>query len=179
MTLSPRLPPMTDNLTDEEMLEIAKAATQGEWKAFDHYCGRDPETAGEYANVRLIGLGQFETLAEVRHGSDDIEGDVDANAKHIATFNPARVIALLGRLKASEELHDERNLFDGEEAMAFADLDAQIEELTARAIAAEAALQWIAKHDNHGLTDGSAATRVCLDAIVQRAKGALTPSQEA
>lgn len=60
-------------------------ATPGPWFVFDHYCGRDPATAGEeYAATRLIGLGQFDTIAEVRMGSEDVAGDVDANARLIA-----------------------------------------------------------------------------------------------
>jgi hypothetical protein len=58
--------------------------TEGPWQVFPHYCGTNPDLAGEYARTRLIGLGQFETVAEVRHGSDDIAGDVDANAHLIA-----------------------------------------------------------------------------------------------
>lgn len=35
------------------------------------------------------------------------------------------------------------------------------------------ALEWIANHDNIFLTDGSAATRACIDALIARAKSAL------
>lgn len=62
--------------------------TAGDWRVFDHYCGRDPVTAGEYANTRLIGLSQFHTIAEVRHGSTDVSGDVDANAQLLASAKP-------------------------------------------------------------------------------------------
>lgn len=68
----------------EAKSEKVEAHTPGPWLVFDHYCGRDPETAGEYAGTRLIGLGQYDTIAEVRQGSDDVPGDVDANARLIA-----------------------------------------------------------------------------------------------
>lgn len=61
-----------------------QAHTPGPWHVFDHFCGRDPEIAGEYADTRLVGLGQFSTIAEVRQGHDEIAGDVDANARLIA-----------------------------------------------------------------------------------------------
>jgi hypothetical protein len=38
-------------------------------------------------------------------------------------------------------------------------------------------LEWIANHRNDGLTDGSAATRACLDEIVNLAAAAITPTQ--
>jgi hypothetical protein len=68
--------------------------TEGPWQVFPHYCGTNPDLAGEYARTRLIGLGQFETVAEVRHGSDDIAGDVDANA-HLIAAAPCLYEALL------------------------------------------------------------------------------------
>lgn len=38
----------------------------------------------------------------------------------------------------------------------------------------EEGVRWIASHDNFGLTDGSGATRKCIDALVQRAASLLT-----
>ena len=93
---------MTDSLSD-----IVVKATPGEWKVFDHYCGRDPETAGEeYASTRLIGLGQFDTIAEVRMGSDDVDGDFEANAQLIALAPTLAALVLEAReaLELTESL---------------------------------------------------------------------------
>jgi hypothetical protein len=93
---------MTNSLAD-----IVVKATPGEWKVFDHYCGRDPETAGEeYANTRLIGLGQFDTIAEVRMGSDDVEGDFEANAELFAKAKSLATLVLEAR-KMLKSIHDE------------------------------------------------------------------------
>lgn len=75
--------------------------TPGPWLVFDHYCGRDPKTAGEYANHRIVGIGQFDTVAEVRHGHDEIEGDVDANA-HLISAAPELYSACVRLLEAQD-----------------------------------------------------------------------------
>jgi hypothetical protein len=86
-----------------ELKRLAEAATPGPWGAFDHYCGRDPETAGQYAQSRLVGPGRFDTVAEVRQGNDDILGSVDANAAFIAAANPAAVLSLLDLIARQQE----------------------------------------------------------------------------
>lgn len=69
-----------------------RAHTPGPWAAFPYYCER-----GDGEEHRLIGLGQFDTIADVRMGSDDVPGDLEANARLIA--------AAPELLDALDELH--------------------------------------------------------------------------
>jgi hypothetical protein len=56
--------------------------TPGPWAVFPHYCKDDPNSI--YAQTWLIGLGQYDTIAEVRPGHDEFDGQNDANARLIA-----------------------------------------------------------------------------------------------
>lgn len=57
--------------------------TPGPWDVFPHYCKNDPDP-GPYGETLLIGKGQFDTLAEVRPGSDEYGTEYQANARLIA-----------------------------------------------------------------------------------------------
>ena len=73
--------------------EAAEAATQGGWITSDN------------SHIYSAGL---QLLAVAQHCRDK-----EANAKHIATANPATVIALLDRLEAAEfELLKARNMIE-------------------------------------------------------------------
>ncbi|MAG25059.1 hypothetical protein CMI47_05705 [Candidatus Pacearchaeota archaeon] len=72
---------------------VAKEAhTPGPWAVFPYYYER-----GDGEEHRLIGLGQFDTIADVRMGSDDVPGDLEANACLIAAA-PELLEALEGLL---------------------------------------------------------------------------------
>lgn len=55
---------------------LAERASKGPFKSFPHYSGT-PE-------MFLVGVGQFETIADVRRGDGDIEGDMEATAALLA-----------------------------------------------------------------------------------------------
>lgn len=142
---------MASELTVEQLLEIARAATPGTWMEIETESSVDLCAVEDDEYVwRTTGWGDIGTeegkppVAIVLQVFDEQEGThtpLNANARYITTFSPATVISLLERLKASEERHDERDMFDAESEAAFKDLDARIEELTSRATAAEAALK--------------------------------------
>lgn len=83
--------------------------------------------------------------------------EVDANAAFIAAANPMTFLALPPSAPG--------------EAVALANAHRQIAEQ-------RGVLEWIANHRNDGLTDGSAATRACLDEIVNLAAAALQTKEQ-
>lgn len=84
--------------------------TPGPWSVFPYYYQHDN---GE--QWRLIGTGQYDTVAEVRHGNEDLPGNVDANARLIAAAPDLleschHAETAIGDLQSA--LHDVLNLLD-------------------------------------------------------------------
>lgn len=82
---------------NDGVYDMSTQHTKGPWAVFKHYASDDP--ASRYASYRLVGTGQFETIAEVRHGHEEIDGDVDANA-HLIAAAPDLLEALDGLARA-------------------------------------------------------------------------------
>ncbi len=81
---------------------LAKDATPGPWEVTPYYY-----EDGDGPTKRLIDTGFMDTIAEVRMGHDDIDGDLDANAELIATLVsnlPTILRALRERDQAIEAL---------------------------------------------------------------------------
>jgi predicted nucleic acid-binding Zn-ribbon protein len=81
-----------------ELRRIAEAATPGEWTA--RY-----ERAGKYGGGDDWHIDAAPPLGCVSCGLSDFTGEADA--RHIATFNPATVLALLDRIAELEARRDE------------------------------------------------------------------------
>jgi len=78
-------------MTTTELLAIARAATPGEWTAFE-------ETVWQPHDDGWLHIADVEN-------PDGHAGETEAaNAHHIATFSPARVIALLEFVQAWDAL---------------------------------------------------------------------------
>lgn len=90
---------MSDLAKLEQMRSIAAAATQGAWVL-------DPRGEGDHGSLTLIrashayqGMAIATTWAQQKKGRLDRN---EANAAHIATFDPPTILALLGRLEEVE-----------------------------------------------------------------------------
>ena len=102
----------TPSLTDNELRAIAEAATPGPW-----FPGR-PIVSDSDGEMLIVSVGPQDlsdrpnkshhyedTLLEVWSNPNDVDDDGEraiANARHIATFDPPTIIALLDRLAAHE-----------------------------------------------------------------------------
>lgn len=87
---------MTQELDLARLRKVAEAATPGPWEVYDRGIGYEVHDA----NGCELNGGMRETFTE-------------ADANHIATFDPPTVLALLSRLEAAEqELARIRPLFD-------------------------------------------------------------------
>lgn len=84
--------------------------TKGPWKVYPHYCKNDPDP-GPYGDTWLIGLGQYDTIAEVRPGHDRFDSQNEANARLIAAA-PALFEALTALLEAMGDIGSDGYLYE-------------------------------------------------------------------
>jgi hypothetical protein len=84
-------------MTPDELLDIARAATPGEWEwNADGYLPIERDTARH--RVQSMKDPYFTVAVTLCDAEPDLPAE--ANARHIATFSPARVIALLEFVQA-------------------------------------------------------------------------------
>ena len=102
MTRSTPSEPIMTKHTDEELIAIAKAATPGPWNDSGHSV--DDFDADCDMRMEWIPNGAADD-------DDELNANSKADAKFIATFNPAFVLSLIERARAAEAL-----LSDSEEA---------------------------------------------------------------
>ncbi len=82
----------------DELEALIADATPAPWAVFPHWAKNDP-CPGPYGDTLLIGAGQYDTLAEVRPGSDDFGTEYEANARLIVAAR-MRLPALITRVRA-------------------------------------------------------------------------------
>lgn len=105
---------------------MTHAFTRGPWSVFPHYCKDDSESI--YAQTWLIGLGQFDTIAEVRPGHDQFDSQNDANARLISAA-PELLEAASDTLEALQNLRLGIGAGIRDQASELALIDAHIDEL--------------------------------------------------
>jgi len=99
----------------EELERLEAAATPGEWFAFETYTGEE----GAFE----VGPGEFDTVAHVRQGNDELTGDAKSNAAFIAAIrNAAKPL-----LTMAERLNEARHIYE-EQASEIAELRRQLAE---------------------------------------------------
>lgn len=88
-------------MTDIKALrEIAEKATPGEWNVQER---KDGGEYGEYMAYGIDGIASVNWYSDSDMAHTALEPMEEEDARFIATFNPARVLALLDRLETAEQ----------------------------------------------------------------------------